>query len=389
MRVLICHNRYRIPGGEDSVFDNEVRLLKEKGEQVYTYVRDNADLRPVDLLTEALFSKKTYRDVRKLIRENDIEIVHVHNERFLISPSVFAAALDEGVPVVQTLHNFRLLCINALLYRKDKICRECIKDGRLSFLPAMCHGCFRDSRLLTFLSVRISRNRLKKYLNNVYYIALTDFNRDLFTGTLIRPDRIFVKPNFSPSFTGEKKEETERKDFLFLGRLDPSKGIEDILEKWKSLPSSFRLNIAGNGEEDYERELKNRFPLENATFLGRVDPDKVPGLLRSSKAMVFASRWYEGFPMTIIESFAEGTPVIGLDLGNGGDILKSIYSRKDALLKSIDDIPDRILSFDRDMENGLYDYDPGRLLPYTPDENYRILKGIYGEIRKDSSLRSE
>ncbi len=379
MRILLVHNFYRISGGEDSVFRNETELLREKGNEVYVYTADNAGLKASSLLFEAVFSRKTYKAVKELIKEQDIEIVHVHNERFLISPSVFKAALDSGVPVVQTLHNFRLVCINAMLFRNGAVCRDCLKEKGIRFLPALKNGCFRGSRMLTFLSLRISAYRIRHFLNNVYYIALTEFNRELFEKTLIDPGRIYVKPNFTPAFKDDRAIE-KREGFLFLGRLDPLKGIEDILKEWEKVPDDVVLNVAGDGEEDYERELKKKYSRRNVSFLGRLSGDKALEVLERSKAMIFASRWYEGFPMTIIESFSKGTPVIGIDFGNYGNILKEIYLNGNALMHSIGELGQRIAAFDDDRAAGLYDYDPEKLKLYAPEANYGVLMDIYSDI---------
>ncbi len=383
MRILVVHNFYKIPGGEDSVFRNETRLLEEHGDQVFTYTRDNREMGIWDLVAGSVFSKKTYREVREIIRSKEIELVHVHNERFLISPSVFKAAEDEGIPVVQTLHNFRLMCANAQLYRDGSVCRECVKDGGTRFFPALRHACYRNSRILTFFSLRIGRYRQKHCLNNVYYIALTDFNRELLSRSLIKPERIYVKPNFTPDLLQDTEVSNERKGFAYIGRLDPLKGIGDILNVWENLPEDIVLTVAGTGEEAYIERLKERYSRPNIRFTGMLDRDGVSELLSKSKALIFASRWYEGFPMTIIESFSKGTPVIGLDFGNAGCILKGIYRSEDACLKDIDELNERILDFDGDRDRGLYDFDRESLKPYTPEENYRILKGIYRDITGD------
>ncbi|MBQ9550519.1 MAG: glycosyltransferase [Lachnospiraceae bacterium] len=379
MNILLIHNFYRIPGGEDTVFKNEAELLRRHGQNVITYTKDNADMEPRDLLSKAVFSELSFRGVRNLIRANDIDIVHVHNERFLISPSVFLAAKEEKVPVIRTLHNFRMLCINAMLYRDGRICRECLKDGKTVKLPALLHGCYHGNRLHTLMNLRINSYAESKGLyKGVKYIALTDFNKEIFTSAGFDPADIYVKPNFSFGFeVKEGESEDKRRDFLYLGRLDPLKGIEDILSGWKKLPESFVLNVAGGGDEEYEKKLRDDYEAYNIRFLGRVENEEALRLLESSKALIFASKWYEGFPMTIIESFSRKTPVIGLDLGNGGSLLKSIYGSDKPLLKDIGGLPQRIESFDRDRDSGLYDFDADRLKPYTPEENYRMLMEIY------------
>ncbi len=378
MRILVVHNYYKIPGGEDSVFENEVKLLRGRGNEVTEYTRHNRDMGIKELIFEAPWSRKTYRDIRQIIRDRKIEIVHVHNDRFLISPSVFAAARDEGVPVVRTLHNFRLICINAMLTRGGRVCRECIGEGRITDLPALKYGCFRNSRILTYLNLRVNRTAIRnRAYEGVRFIALTEFNRGIFIGAgICKKEDIFVKPNFT--FRQEIPDEgDEKKGFLYLGRIDPLKGIEDILNEWMKLPENFVLKIAGSGEEGYERELKERFAKKNILFLGKLSHDEAMKELKASKALLFASCLYEGFPMTIIESFSLGTPVIGLDFGNGGSIISSIYGRKEPLLKNIRELSGRVESFDEDLKTGLYGYDEGNLASFLPDRNYDMLMEIY------------
>jgi len=380
LRILLVHNYYKIPGGEDSVFDNECRLLKSMGNEVIEYTRHNRDLKIHDLLFTAPFSKRTYRDVREILRDRKPDIVHVHNDRYLISPSVFQASFDEGIPVVQTIHNFRLLCINAMLTRNGRPCSECRDHGSYDPAPAVRYACFRNNPFLTRLVLRVNK---RAYLSGIpekaFFIALTDFNKDIYTRTGFKSDRVFVKPNFTyaSARSGEKME--NKKDFIFLGRLDPLKGIEDILNEWKQVPENAVLNIAGEGEKEYTEYLKKRFPLKNVRFLGGLDHDTAMEKLGSAKAMIFGSIWYEGFPMTIIESFMNRTPVIGKNFGNGGDIIKKIYGSEKPLLRDISELHKRIVSFDEDRASGLYDYDPDALNDYTPDRNYELLIKIYRE----------
>lgn len=384
MNILLIHNYYRIPGGEDTVFNNEAALLREHGENVITYTKDNSDMEPEDFIRHGCFSEKTYRGVRNLIRANDIDIVHVHNERFLITPAVFKAAADENVPVVRTLHNFRMLCINAMLSRNGELCRECIEKGKIKYFPALKHGCFRDDRILTFFNLRINRYAKRHRLyDRVKYIALTGFNKELFVSCGFDPESIYVKPNFSPGFDSNDSDKgTKRSDFIYLGRLDKIKGIEDILSEWQKLPKEFVLNVTGDGEETYVSYLKEHYSRENIVFTGPVSNEEALKSLRTKKAMIFASRLYEGFPMTLIESFSKGTPVIAIDFGNAGSIVKGIYGREEALLNSMTELPDRIKNFDRDRKAGLYDFDKKDLYDYTPEGNYKLLMEIYDSCRE-------
>ena len=200
LRILLIHNYYKLPGGEDTVVENEKRLLEEQGYFVCLYTRSNSEMdgfsawRKLLLPLTAVFSLRTYREVKKLIREQQIDIVHVHNTLALISPSVYYAALCCGRPVVQTLHNYRLICPNGLLYRDGHICEECIKKG---YRCAVMHACYRNSRLQTMTSVlALKVHRLLGVYNRLNLICLTDFQKRKIEQRFPKA-RIFVKPNFT------------------------------------------------------------------------------------------------------------------------------------------------------------------------------------------------
>ena len=180
-RILQIHNFYQIPGGEDVVVRNEKRLLEEHGHKVYTYYRSNSELAKKGIVGKlflpftAVFSLKTYREVKKLIRENQIDIVHVHNTLTMVSPSVFYAAFRCKVPVVQTLHNFRMLCPAGSFFRDNVICEECVQHGMGC---AIRHKCYRNSKLQSFVSAAILQiHRFVGTYRRVNFICLTEFNR--------------------------------------------------------------------------------------------------------------------------------------------------------------------------------------------------------------------
>ena len=382
MKILLVHNFYKIPGGEDQVFRNEEKLLKEHGHEVYEYTRDNADMKPWDLLM-APYSIKTERDIAKIIGQKGIELVHVHNTQFLISPSVFDAAGKRGIPVVQTLHNFRPLCIGAQLYRDGKVCRECMGAG---LRAGVGHGCYRGSRLFSYLAYRVQALARKKRLyEHVHFICLTEFNRSIFIKGGMDPERLHVKPNFLFSLPEavslKASPEKSRGYFLYIGRLSEEKGIEDILRCWAGVPADKELLICGGGESSFVDAIKRKYGRPNIRFLGSKPHDKAMEILKGAAAMIFASRWYEGFPMTIIESFFLGTPVLGLGFGNGGNIIRGVYGRSEALMGDMSELPHRIAEFERDRDRGLYDFDPERLKDFTAERNYEILMGIYAGMK--------
>lgn len=381
MKILLVHNFYKQPGGEDTVFKNEKKLLEENGHKVVTYTRDNNELSLLDLLN-ADFSFRTYRDIRNILSVGGFDLVHVHNTQFLISPAVFKAARDEGVKAVWTLHNFRLVCASALLYRKCRTCEACIKDidGKgPDYGRALRGRCYRDSFIYTAILVNIHEQALKAGLfKDLSMICLTDFNKQKLIEGGFCAGKIFIKPNFTWRSAFKGTEKIIPRTFIYVGRIEEIKGIWDILREWKKLPLGYELICCGDGEIDPSMRLPN------VKFLGQVEKDKVLRLMSRAQALIFASRVYECFPMTIIESFSVGTPVLGTKQGNGGTLLRRIYghgrsesSAEKLIMKDITELSDRVLSFRRED----YSFDKKALEDYYPEKNYEKLMSIYREIQ--------
>lgn len=327
-KVLIVHNYYQLPGGEDTVVANEKQLLEAHGHETILYTRHNSELREMNVFRKILlpfstiFNLRTYREIRKIIKKEKIDIVHVHNTLNLISPSVYYAALGSKVPVVQTIHNFRLLCPGATFYRDGKICEDCLNKG---LGCAIKNKCYRNSRIQTLACViSLLVHRWTGVYGKIHYICLTDFNKEkLLLLKQIPESHVFVKPNFAAEReeTGPAGQRTDR--IIYVGRLEELKGVHILLEAWKLLGNSApELLLCGTGPlepwcKDYIRE--NRL---NATMKGFVPNEAVRSLIGSSCALVLPTQCYESFPMTIAEAFAEGTPVITGNMGNAGSLVE-------------------------------------------------------------------
>jgi len=325
-RILLVHNFYQIGGGEHTVFENEKNLLQQYGHPVFTYTRSNDELKTSKwklllMPLTTLWSWRTYFQVRRIIREEKIDVVHCHNTFPLISPSVYYAARSMEIPVVQTIHNFRFLCPNGLFYCSGKICEKCREEN--SFRTALKKGCYRNSRVQT--AVAAAMLRLHRWLGTyrkINYIFLTEFNRDKFSGFLdLDADNIFIKPNFVPRqdrpvCTGEVK-----KKFIYAGRLDEYKGIGFLLEVWPQLPRDYELHIYGDGalRERCEAAAET---CGNIRFFGFRAQQEIQADLADAAALAFSSLLYETFPMTLAESFSLGRPVLAADLGNHGSVVR-------------------------------------------------------------------
>lgn len=389
--ILQVHNFYQLPGGEDTVIENERRLLEKHGHRVVRYCRDNKELQAFSLFRKLLlplttiFNPRTYLEVRRLIRTEGIDLVHVHNTLNLISPSVYYAALAEGVPVVQTMHNFRLLCPGATLYRDGHVCEDCLSHG---LSCAVKHSCYRGSRLQTMGCVLSTKfHRMTGIYGKINYICLTDFNREkLLNLKQVNSERVFVKPNFVEKTQGDPAFGDRRKQFLYVGRLEKIKGTDFLMEAWEQVcrQTDAQLVLCGSGPmEGWCREYIERKNLTNIELAGRVPHEEVLRRMGKARALVLPTQVYEGFPMTVVEAFSRGTPVIGTDIGNTGSLVKdggngllfapgSSQSLSEALMDCLQ------VDAARMGQRAYNDY----VNYYSEDENYRNLTEIYSRVLK-------
>jgi len=316
LRILVAHNHYQQPGGEDVCFAADTALLRSHGHQVITYEEDNHRIKHLGQLRTALrtiWSLETYRRVDKLLSADPYDLVYAHNTFPLISPALYDAAAAHHVPVIQVLHNYRLLCLNAFLLRKDQVCEDCL--GRAFALSGVRHACYRSRRTASLtLALMLWLNRLRgvwsRRVNR--YFVLTEFARQKFIAGGLPADRMFVRPNYllDPGTPGDDSGGYA----LFVGRLSAEKGIETLLTAWNQLSSRQQLWIAGHGPLSPQVEAAVAAnPL--IRWLGAVPGDQVAHLLQRAAFLVFPSLWYEGLPRVLIEAYAAGTPVLASDLG--------------------------------------------------------------------------
>lgn len=316
MKILMLHNRYLVPGGEDQSAAAEVALLKRHGHEVELLEEDN---RRVEALGKArtalrtLWSQESLRQIEAKLRSSRFDILHVQNFFPLWSPSVYYAAARCSVPVVQTLRNYRLICSNALFFRQNHVCEDCL--GRFVPWAGIVHACYRDSRAASsVVAAMIGLHKLAGTWRKKVgaYIALTEFAREKYIAGGLPAEKIVVKPNFvdpapSPGSGGGGYA-------LFVGRLSAEKGIATMLEAWQSANGALPLKIAGDGPL---LELVKAAAAANPCieYLGRTRPGDTLDFMRRAEFLVFPSGAYEAMPRTIIEAFAVGTPVLASGLG--------------------------------------------------------------------------
>jgi len=317
MKVLAVHNYYQEPGGEDVVFESETALLEASGHAVIRYTAHNADIGTGGTAAHAIraiWNAEAVRSVARVIRETGPDVMHVHNTLAVLSPAVYGAANKAGVPVVHTLHNYRMLCPGATLYRDGAICEACV--GRRASWPAVVHGCYRGSAAASAVvaAIRPTHEALGTWRGMSRYIALTEFAKEKFVAGGLRRDRITVKPNFVHPDPGVGAHQGGY--VLFAGRLSPEKGIRTLLAAAARVQSpSFRLKVVGDGP------LRGTPMPPRVEWLGHRSRAEVHALMQEAAVLVFPSEWYETFGVTLIEAFATGLPVLGSCLGAIAEIV--------------------------------------------------------------------
>ena len=380
--ILIVHNYYQIPGGEDTVVANEKRMLEEHGHKVILYTRNNAELKRMSKLRKLLlpvttvFNPKSYKEIKQLIQKENIEVVHVHNTLNLISPAVYYAARAMKIPIVQTVHNFRLLCPGATFYRDGHICEDCVEHG---LKCAVKHSCYRGSTTQTLVCVMSTWfHRMTGIHGKINYICLTEFNKNkLLQLPQIEKEMIFVKPNFVECRENFVSEEKRKNQFVFAGRLDKLKGIDILFEAWRQMGEEApKLIVCGTGPlNEWCKAFvnSNTVNIEMRGFVPNQDAIKI---ISNSKALILPTQWYEGFPMSIVESFSVGTPVICSEFGNSGSVVdEGITGCK----FTADNINELILAVNRCKglcQSTLHEYNT----KYTEEMNYQMLRRIYKRV---------
>jgi len=318
MKILLVHNRYKLAGGEDVVFNNELALLQAHNQNVITHTVSNDEIDDMGKLQAArntLWSSDSYRSVAGLIQREKPEVVHFHNWFMRLSPAVLHAAHDNGVPIVQTLHNYRLMCPKAVFYRDGHVCEDCL--GKLIKYPAIRHGCYRDSRATSaVVAAMLAFHQLRGTWDKVVdrYIVLTEFARLKFVESGLPADKLVVKPNYIQVDPGVGQ---RRGDYaIFIGRMTEEKGVMRLVEAWRELGDLLPLRVYGEGPLEPEmRAYIEQHGLTNVHLMGQRPRDEVIAALKDAYLLIMPSEWYEGAPMTLLEAMVCGIPMIAGRLG--------------------------------------------------------------------------
>jgi glycosyltransferase involved in cell wall biosynthesis len=324
MRILIAHNRYQAAGGEDAVVRDEIDLLRRNGHRVELLEQDNDEIHglrgKVTASISIFHSARSGRRMKYALDNFRPEIVHVHNWFPMLSPSIILEADASGVPVVQTLHNYRMLCANALLYRDGLVCTDCI--GKLLPIDGIVHGCYRGSRLgSAIVTSAYAFHRLARTWDGVdLFVAVSAFQREILVRGGLPAEKLVVKPNFVAS--DNWRAERNKDDFaLFAGRLSLEKGIGTLLSAWNTGKIALRLKIIGDGPMAAEvRACAARST--GIEYMGLQPSEAVYLEMAKARFLVFPSEWFETFGRTVIEAFSQGTPVLAADLGAARELVE-------------------------------------------------------------------
>jgi len=395
MKILFIHNFYQssAPSGEDIVFKNEVELLKKNGINVVTYEKYNDEIKEYGffgnftLPFKNIWSLETYRELKLLIKKEKPDIAHFHNVWYLISPSAYYACKEEGLAVVQTLHNFRIFCVNGLLLREGGICEECITSNKFkSVKNSIKYGCYRNSRLYS-LPVAFSEyfHWIKKTWTDKVdaYIALTEFSRNKFIEAGLPSDKIFVKPNF---LANQPEANFSYQNYgCFLGRISNEKGLGLVMEALKFLRNfQFKTKIIGDGHlKNYLEEKVKKKEINGIEFLGKKEHSESIEILKKAKFLILPSICYEMFPMTLIEAFACGKAVIASNLGAMAELVEDaktglLFERGNPedlarKIKWMIEHPDKCIEMGK---NARAEFEA----KYTAEKNFEILMKIYEKV---------
>lgn len=385
MKLLLVHNSYREPGGEDVVFEQERELLERAGHQLFVYRHSNDEmddyygLKQIRLIKDVAWREETKLEIARLLREHKPELVHVHNTFMRISPSIYDACRDAGVPVVQTLHNYRLLCPAAALFRNGQTCEECLQH---TLWRGVRYGCYRGSRAATAtVAAMLIVHRLRHTWEDkiARYITLTNFARQKFILGGLPPDRLDIKPNFVNPDPGVNSGAGEH--VVFVGRLSQEKGLSTLLEAWQRLEPAPPLQVIGDGPLRMELETKaTEGGRSSVAFRGHLARDQMLAMLSKAIFLVLPSECYENFPMSIVEAFACGLPVICSRLGAMEEIVADGRTGLHFTAGDSEDLADKIdwaIRHPRRMAEMGREARREYETKYTPERNYSLLMEIY------------
>jgi glycosyltransferase involved in cell wall biosynthesis len=388
MKILIVHNRYQQQGGEDTVVAAEEWLLRSNGHQVELFQADNDHIQGALsaglVAVQSIYSFSGKRRMHEALRKFQPDLVHVHNFFPTLSPSIFVACSEAEVPVVHTLHNYRIQCAVNSLYRAGQVCEECVLSQ--SFLPGIRHACYRSSRIGSAVVgfTMALHDQIGTWSSRISaYIALTKFAAEKLARFRIPPDKLFVKPNFTIDRGAGSGEGNYA---LFAGRLTLEKGIQTIIDADLAGALCMDVVVLGDGPmrpalEQAAGRIGSRLKVK-----GFIRKDEMSAWMKDAKALLMTSLWYEpGDPLVMIEAFCAGLPVVASNIGHAAATVRAegvgmLYAPGDhielaASLQKLADHPDNTNLMRQNARNYY-------LATHSPEKNYERLMEIYAQAMR-------
>lgn len=380
MNILQIHNLYQKAGGEDYVVNAEKDLLETNGNKVVKLTVNNNNIKKI--YSER---KQFYRKLEVVLDENKFDVAHIHNIYHVIGSRVYKKLYKAGIPIIQTLHNYRLLCPNGLFFdNKNQICELCSEGG---FKYSVYKRCYQKSFIKSFLMQKLVKKQKKESLKYVSkFIVLTEFSKKKFSSIVNYKDHIVVKPNF---VTNISKEFVSKGEYaLYIGRVSNEKGITTLIQAFKNI--DFDLKIAGTGD-CFETYKKEAYGADNIEFCGFVSGKEKVELLKNASFLIFPSLWYETFGLTIIEAFQNGKCVIASDLGGTSEIVNDgvngfLFKAGDKV--SLQEKVNKIINnnlFESMGKNAFKSFNE----KYSEEINYNQLIDIYNSVINEESKMRE
>ncbi|HYC43178.1 MAG TPA: glycosyltransferase [Noviherbaspirillum sp.] len=377
MKILVAHNAYQHRGGEDTVVEAEVDLLRRHGHEVKVYRQHNDALHHMSrakAAVSAIWSQDAAGEVEELCNRFHPDVIHVHNTFPLISPSLYWTADALRVPVVQTLHNFRLLCPQAIFLRDGKICEDCV--GKLPW-RSVTRKCYRESAMQSaVITTMLATHRaIGTYRDRVTrYIALNRFARDKYIEGGLPAARFRIKPNFVTST--RVPDWSSRSGGMYVGRLSSEKGLEVLAAAARS-NGARNVDVIGGGP--LEAQARDAF---GERYLGYRPLDEIMARMERAQYLVLPSICYENSPRTIVEAFSCGLPVIASRLGALADLVKDgvtglLFHPGDPV-----DLAEKIAWAEAHPEQMVRMGQAARAeyeAEFTPERNYEMLMDIYDD----------
>lgn len=384
IKVALVHNEYRHKGGEETVVANELELVKQKGHDSELYqVSSQAIKTGLDKMRTAMrlsYSKESKRSLKRFLQDFKPDVVHVHNWFPLLTPSIFDACLEFQIPVVQTLHNFRITCASGLLLRHGRVCEDCI--GGSPYRGAI-HGCYQGSRLASLAVAKmISAHRNQDTWNRKIskFITPSVFAKTKFAEAGVREELIAVKPHFTfdPFLDNKVTQESRATHALYIGRLSPEKGINTLLSAFQEL--GHPLTIIGDGPLRTHVEAASG---SSITYLGAMTQKQISQQLLKAGFLVAPSECHETFGLAILEAFAHELPVVAANNSSFTELVVHHHNgivfnagNKEALKSAVTELVSSAPLRAQLSMNARKTY----LAKYTPEKNYSALMSIYEEV---------